>query len=263
MQYWWWLAGLSVLFVALERLHPARRAQPWLRRGLLTDLAWLVLNGHFLGVWIALASRPLVERFIVWLDALGLRDTLFADAASSWHWAAQLVVAFVVLDFIQWCVHVTLHRVPALWAFHRVHHSVREMDWIANFRFHFAEPVLYKAAMYLPLVYFGFRGDVLFAIAVFGTAWGFFNHANIDVRLGLLEKVFNSPRMHLWHHHDEPGRGPCNYGIVLSVWDWIFGTAWLPERPPTRLGFDDVEHYPVSLPGALLRPLGDLFRRRR
>ena len=37
-------------------------------------------------------------------------------------------------------------------------------------------------------------------MAVVTTAWGDFNHANLDVELGPLGYVLNSPRMHLWHH---------------------------------------------------------------
>lgn len=260
MTYWWWLAGASLLFVLLERLRPWRRAQRVLRPGWVTDLGYLVLNGHFFGLWLALATRPFLERVQGWAESNGVGELVFAGIAESWNPFAQFLVAYVALDFVQWCVHVALHRFAPLWAFHRVHHSVRDMDWAGSFRFHVAETLFYKSAMFLPLVWFGFGSVPLFAVAVVGTVQGHFNHANVDVDIGWLGRIFNNPRMHLWHHHDEAGRGSCNYGISLSVWDWLFGTAYVPSNPPSRLGFSSVETYPRSLPGQLWRGVVDAVR---
>ena len=70
--------------------------------------------------------------------------------------------------------------------------------------------------------------------------------------------------MHIWHHaHDLPESHPsgANFGIVLSVWDWIFGTVWwpnreeAPEQQPPQLGFPGMEEYPRSLVARFLVPL--------
>ena len=67
----------------------------------------------------------------------------------------QFVVFLLLKDFLEWCVHNLLHRVPALWAFHKLHHSIEELDWIGNFRFHWMEVVIYKSLTYFPLVVLG------------------------------------------------------------------------------------------------------------
>ena len=63
--------------------------------------------------------------------------------------------------------------------------------------------------------------------------------------------------MHVWHHdHDWPGdrRFGVNFAICLSIWDWLFGTAYWPNpnqspaQQPARLGFHDMERFPTSLP---------------
>lgn len=73
--------------------------------------------------------------------------------------------------------------------------------------------------------------------AVLGTLVGHLNHANLDWGHGEWRYVLNSPRMHLWHH-DADAKEARNFGSILSVWDWIFGTASMPAHPPRRLGFD-------------------------
>ena len=261
MTYWHWLIGLSLLFVVAERLRPARRAQPALRPQLANDVFYLLFNGHLYALWfgawtaaVALGTRELLAPYLPFAtDGSGLARL---------PWWVQLVLYLVVSDFLQWCVHNLLHRVPFLWQFHKVHHSVLRMDWAANFRFHWMELVVYRSLTYLPLALLGGSPSAIFAAAVFATFWGHFNHANIDVDLRSLGYVMNSPRMHLWHHDasDEGGTSK-NYGIVFSLWDFLFGTAYWPrERAPARIGYPDDEEMPRNLLAQLAFPL---FRRRR
>ena len=65
--------------------------------------------------------------------------------------AVQLLLMFVLRDFIQYWTHRLLHRVPVLWSFHKVHHSVEQMGFAAQLRFHWMETVVYRAVQYLPL----------------------------------------------------------------------------------------------------------------
>jgi hypothetical protein len=80
-----------------------------------------------------------------------------------------------------------------------------------------------------------------------------FIHCNIDVRLGKIQYFINGPEMHRWHHSDDGGREfQNNYSTKLAIWDWIFGTAFLPDpkvRKPRLYGLSDTPDYPLSLDG--------------
>lgn len=237
MNYLYWLLGLSLAFVVLERVRPARANQPVVRPQLANDVGYLLFNGHIWALitggltgWIATSARTwLAARHA--LPAHGLLDGR--------SFALQFVAFLVAADFLQWCVHNLLHRVPILWSFHKLHHSVKQMDFLASFRFHWMELVVYRTLLYVPLLFLGGDAAPLFAVAVFATLWGHLNHANLDIDLGPLAFVFNSPRMHLWHHdRSNEGGTAKNFGIVLSIWDWIFGTAYWPrERAPASIGY--------------------------
>ncbi len=255
MRFSYWLIGISIGFVILERLFPWRKAQRLFRPGWLRDVGFLALNGHFFSLltagltgWVALQATRLLQ------DA-GV--TFQGSPVPGWPPWTQFLVFFVLADFIQWTVHNMLHRVPVLWAFHKVHHSIHTMDFIGNFRFHWMEILVYKTAQWLPLVLLGASPGVTFWVFVFTTLWGDLNHANLNVGLGPLGYVFNSPRMHLWHHDasDEGGTAK-NFGIVLSCWDFLFGTAFWPrDRSPERLGYPDDESMPESFLGQVAWPL--------
>jgi len=66
----------------------------------------------------------------------------------------------------------------------------------------------------------------------------------------VMKKLFNSPEMHIWHHaHDLPAdrRMGVNFGISLAVWDYLWGTNYIPhEGKDINLGFNGVEEFPKS-----------------
>lgn len=255
MSYLSWLVATSCLFVVLERLFPWRKGQPLLRPGWLRDAGFLALNGHLFSVWTAGLTGAVALAATAALRSWGLR--LDTSPLPRLPVALQFLALLVLADFLQWCVHNLLHRVGWLWTFHKVHHSITTMDWLGNWRFHWMEIVIYKALQWLPLAWLNASPEAVLAVAVTTTVWGDFNHSNLDVGLGPLGYVLNNPRMHLWHHDESSEGGVAkNYGVVLSVWDFIFGTAYWPRgRSPERLGYPGMREMPESLPAQILFPL--------
>jgi sterol desaturase/sphingolipid hydroxylase (fatty acid hydroxylase superfamily) len=263
--YPFWLLVVSVFVAALERLWPWRSEQRALRAQFGQDLLWLVFNGHTAGVLLGLAGAHLFAWAAV-LDARVAALQVLAQVSLP----LQFALAFVAKDFLEWCVHNLLHRVSWLWELHKVHHSIEQLDWIGSFRFHWAEIAVYRAFTYLPLAALGADPRVLLAIAVVATLIGHLNHANLRVTWGPLRYVLNSPRMHVWHHAREfpaARKHGANFGISLSLWDWLFGTAWWPsvgESPrqqPPELGFADMRRFPRSWLDRATHPLSRLWRR--
>jgi sterol desaturase/sphingolipid hydroxylase (fatty acid hydroxylase superfamily) len=262
LQYYFWLILVSATCFALERAAPWRRSQRMLRRGIGQDLVWLIFNGHYLGLLLALGTGRVVEAFNDLLSRAGLPVpgtlALLADAPL---WL-QFVVFLLLKDFVEWNIHRLLHNVPWLWEFHKLHHSIEELDWIGNFRFHWFEIIVYKTLSYVPLIVLGVDSRVLLIIAILWTLMLDLNHSNLSFSWGPLRYVLNSSRMHVWHHDvKNHGRGGQNFGQVLSVWDWIFGTAYWPQdrEMPERLGFEGMEEYPRGLLGRFFWPLPRLF----
>jgi 3-mercaptopyruvate sulfurtransferase SseA/sterol desaturase/sphingolipid hydroxylase (fatty acid hydroxylase superfamily) len=253
------LAVVSALVMALEHFFPWRKGQKQLRPRLGSDFVHLVFNAHFLGVLLAgLADTWVLPHVDAFLAEQGWTESVYRNAAVAWPIALQIVVALLVLDFVQWCVHNLLHRVPFLWDFHKAHHSIKdgEMDWIVSFRFSWLEVIVYKTILYLPMVFFGFAWEALMFHAIFGTLIGHLNHANLDWGHGWWRYVLNSPRMHIWHHdYYANEKTTVNFGIIFSIWDWIFGTAKMPAEPPKKLGFEGVEEFPENFFAQEIWPL--------
>jgi len=257
--FFWWLVGISLAVWALELIIPWRRNQPIIRKDFWLDTWYMFFNMFIFGA-IGYSGISAVVRGIIG-DLLPFLSGLHATMASLPTWALLLII-FVARDFIQWNVHRLLHASPTLWEFHKVHHSVEQMGFAAHLRFHFAENIVYGTLEYIPLALLGIDLVDFFAVGVFATAIGHLNHANIVLPVGPLKYIFNTPQMHIWHHAKDlpPGVNGINYGLTLSVWDWIFGTAHMPSSGrDIPLGFKDVERYPHGFFRQLVAP----FRKQR
>lgn len=255
--YFFWLLMVSLCCWILERLAPWRKEQKAWRKQIGQDFFWLVFNGHYAGILLAYLSNWVAQQINHMFLGWNLTAPESMQLITSAPWWVQFTVFLVFRDFLEWCVHNLLHRVAWLWEFHKLHHSIEELDWIGNMRFHWMEIVVYKSLTYLPLIMLGVSGEVILPIAVVTTIIGHLNHSNLNISWGPLRYVINSPRMHVWHHdlilRGEHGK---NFGVVLSVWDWIFGTAYMPRGggQPERLGFDKMEEFPTKLLPRLLYP---------
>ncbi|NQT94137.1 MAG: sterol desaturase family protein, partial [Lentisphaerae bacterium] len=250
VDYTFWLAVVSAGCLVAERIAPWRRGQRFLRPGLAQDGFWLVFNGCI--VTIAFGG---VLRFTETALGVGFSRVFGVmpgnlRAIAGFSLPVQVIVVLVVSDLVEWLVHNALHRWRPLWGIHRLHHSIRIMDWIGNFRFHWGEIIVYKTVKYLPLAVLGARWESILVSAVIATLIGNLNHSNLNISWGPFRYVLNSPRMHIWHHDKNPAsRAGVNFGVVFSLWDWIFGTAYMPReaKQPAELGFRGMEKSPTSL----------------
>jgi len=261
--YFWWLIGISAAVWSLEIAVPWRKGQAVLRQDFWLD-AWYMFFNFFVFSLIGYAAFSDVVVYAVRsgvASLTGVTDFSWIDVRGLPGWA-QLLILFVARDFIQWNVHRLLHASPTLWEFHKVHHSVEQMGFAAHLRYHWGETIVYRTIEYLPLSFFGFGLTDFFAVHIVALTIGHLNHANIVLPIGPLRFVFNSPQMHIWHHAKDlpPGSKGVNYGISLSIWDWLFGQAYVPSSGrDIPLGFDHIEQYPRGFFAQLIAP----FRRLR
>ena len=258
--YFYWLILLSVVVWSVELIVPWRKGQKTVRKDFWLDVFYMFFNFFLLSlIGYNAISNIGVELFNQFLGLFGLTN-LVAINVASWPAWAQFGLMFILADFIQWNVHRLLHRVPWLWEFHKVHHSVKEMGFAAHLRFHWMETFVYKSIQYVPLAMIGFGLQDFFIMHMVTLLIGHLNHANLNIDYGPLRYVLNNPKMHIWHHVKQmPNQYPngFNFGISLSIWDYIFGTALIPsDGRDIELGFDGDENFPQGFVGQAAYGLG-------
>ena len=119
------------------------------------------------------------------------------------------------------------------------------------------ENVVYRTLEYIPLAMIGFGISDFILVHLFAITIGHLNHSNFKLPLGPFRYILNNPQMHIWHHAKEwpAGLYGVNYGITLSLWDYIFGTVWIPrDGRDIDLGFPDVDQFPKGFWGQVVKP---------
>lgn len=246
--YFYWLILISAFFFGIELIKPWRVNQPKFRMDFWLDFFYMFFN-FFLFSLIAFnaVSMVCVNWFNDFLGLFGIKNLVAINVAHLPGWS-QLIILFIVRDFVQWWTHRLLHRVNFLWEFHKVHHSVQQMGFAAHLRYHWMENIVYRTLEYIPLAMIGFGIEDFFIVHIFTIAVGHFNHSNITIPLGPLKYIFNNPQMHIWHHAEHlphERRYGVNFGLTLSCWDYIFGTNYIPhDGRDEKLGFEKVEEFP-------------------
>ena len=256
--YFYWLIAISLVVWILEIALPWRKSQPIFRKGFWLDGFYILFNFFLFSlIGYNALSNVGVALFNDFLGVFGIENLVAINIQNLPVWT-QLLIMFVIADFIQWNVHRQLHKRPWLWQFHKVHHSVKEMGFAAQFRFHFMETILYKTAQYIPLAMIGFGIQEFFIIHMFSVLVGHLNHANVGWNYGFLGYIFNNPKMHIWHHSKElPDAYPygMNFGLSLSIWDYIFKTAYIPKSGKSiELGFEGDEDFPKNFKDQMIFP---------
>lgn len=251
--YFYGLIIVSLVVWGLEIAFPWRKNQKIFRKDFWLDTFYMFFNFFLLNLIVLIFLSNATEQVfndVLSFAGIDLKDFQLLDL-NTLPYGLGLLVFFLVSDFVQWNTHRLLHRVPFLWNFHKLHHSVKEMGFAAHLRYHWMEPVVYKSILYIPLAIIGgFNVEQVAIVHFFALTVGHLNHANLGWDYGILKYVFNNPKMHIWHHAKElpeHHKHGVNYGLSLSVWDYVFKTSHIPhDGRDIELGFEGDEKFPKS-----------------
>jgi sterol desaturase/sphingolipid hydroxylase (fatty acid hydroxylase superfamily) len=165
--------------------------------------------------------------------------------SSFWATVAFTVASFMIADFASYLNHAAHHFIPALWPFHSVHHSAEVMTPVTLYRKHPLYDIVNRSVKgALSGVFQGIAAYFLigkvelvtilgvnFAYAVFSYAGANLRHSHIWLSFGpVLNHIFISPAQHQIHHSVAPKHMNKNFGQALAIWDWMFGTLYIPKE---------------------------------
>lgn len=147
-----------------------------------------------------------------------------------------------------------MHECEPLWRLHAVHHSVEKMYWLNVGRFHPIDKSLQFVVETMPFILIGVSAEVTSLYFVVYSVKGFFQHSNVDTKLGWLNYIISGPELHRWHHSQKIVESNSNYGNNVIIWDILFGTFfWPKDRTVKKLGLLN-EAYPTDFLSLLRNP---------
>jgi sterol desaturase/sphingolipid hydroxylase (fatty acid hydroxylase superfamily) len=245
-----------VVFTVMERMFSLRPGKK----------TW---RATFLDLQYALLSM-LYPPFINFLIA-----AFFADQAlhfnlaphnpqlSPLYFAGQVLAVLFARDCLIYVRHRIFH-LPKVWAFHSIHHSSEEVNWLSALRFHPTENIIEGTAEIILFLVAAILGMDPVALSVASLIIAFHNlfiHSNLRWTFGPVRYVLVSPVLHRWHHSDLPEARDKNFAAMFSCLDLLLGTFYMPKGVmPETVGLSPEEKtaHPRTLAGQLWYP----FRRR-
>ncbi|MDP5016381.1 MAG: sterol desaturase family protein [Dolichospermum sp.] len=237
----------------------------------------------FLQVFVILPtvlSLPNLTRIISdYLTGITHLTTPFLITNPHWyHYVTLSIFVALVGDFAYYCYHYVAHRNSFFWEFHKVHHSADVLTPMTVYRAH---PIDLLLSMIFSTVMFGITtgiwiylfGNKVSPLSIYGVDCEIFlfyltgsnlRHSHIWLNYPYkVSHVFMSPAQHHIHHSVEPKHYDKNFGYILSVWDWIFGTLYVP-RNYEKLSFglaNGESNLFNSVTNMLLQPLRSIGQR--
>jgi sterol desaturase/sphingolipid hydroxylase (fatty acid hydroxylase superfamily) len=240
-------AMFVLVFVPLERLFP-QRPQAVFRPGWGIDMIY-----YLVGCCVARSSDALsVAGMLLIRRATGFDARGMVAAQPEW---LQFIEVLVLADFLAYWFHRFLHRSAWLWRFHRIHHSAKRMDWLANVRLHPVDKTLGDCFQFIPIFFLGFSDTSVLAYTIFLGFQGFLCHSNIKVNFGPLRWIIANPQFHHWHHSDDPAVYNKNFAPHLVIFDWLFGTLYLPRDRSVPETYGVPEPVPEGFLAQMVYPL--------
>lgn len=218
------------------------------------DVGFFVFNAFLASVlfgW-AILSYHLVSTAVAGTleSALGARaPTALPEAAAI---AILTLALFVAYELGYWLDHFLSHKIPLLWEFHKVHHSAEVLTPLTVFRVHPVDTIVFYNIL---AVLMGTTGGVItywlgtatqqFTVAnsnlltlVFFFLIGHLQHSHFWIAFtGIWGRLFLSPAHHQIHHSTNPIHFDRNLGSCLGIWDWLFGTLYMPSKKREKLTF--------------------------
>ena len=151
-----------------------------------------------------------------------------------------VVIALIVVDLASYWLHRVLHAVPFLWRFHAIHHSSPKLRWSSAGRTHPLNELVNYMAGVLPCLAVGLPVQTVVTLLPIMTTWSVVVHSDFRWTFGKLGGWIVSPIGHHWHHTHSSEGGNKNFANILSLWDRMFGSFYLPsDRLPERFGLDN------------------------
>ncbi len=232
---WAFLSQVAIIvwawfMIGLEHLFPYDKGKKLFRKAWFTDFFWYTLvQSAVLGVVIG-SLIDFINTKTGWSE---LR------LVGGWPLWQQALFFLLVHDLYIYWFHRAQHRFPILWRLHEAHHSAKDVDWLAGSRSHPFEIMINQTVEFLPIVLLGASPEIAIFKVTIDAMWGMWIHSNINARSGFLQYVINGPEMHRWHHSAEYTGYGFNYGTKFAFWDYLFGTAYRPDKKPPGYGLSE------------------------
>jgi len=216
---------LNTPLVLAEWLFPGTTCKRNYLQGAKFWLVYIVITYYWSKLVVIIMTKLQVAPLFAWNIKSDSHSLLSATIMT----IGILLPIFVFDGFYYW-FHRAQHRFPLLWRFHRVHHSIVQMNCINSYH-HVFEEVFRFPFTTLPLAFL-LKVDApqMVLLSAFVATWGQYIHSDTSIHLGKLSALFGDNAYHRLHHSAAKHHFSKNFSAFFPFWDKLFGTYHKPEQ---------------------------------
>ena len=242
-----WRLPKEVSDRAAKSLELAFPKEVYKHRSALLDYRYAAINA-FVSILIQAATG--VGTIVLMQQSKGALDAVFGAAAKPLDASFLTCLAFTfglvfLFDAANFFAHYLQHKIPALWEFHKVHHSAEVLTPITVLRMHPIDDLITAGTHIVAFglangLFLHFHGGTVTTLTVLGANVFYFlyyifgyhlRHSHVWVMFPKgLREIFSSPALHLVHHSKAEQHWDKNFAPVFTLWDWLFGTLYQPKQ---------------------------------
>ena len=201
---------------------------------------WVIVSGD---VWSRLTIAGLTGAFGA--TTPGITPSIVVTLIAT-------VLFVVAYDLGYWFAHWLMHRVEWLWECHKAHHSAEVLTPFTSMRAHPVDDLLHfnlgtiATGISHGMLVYGFGQEthelslmqMNVLLLVYTMLLFHLRHSHVWLSFSVpLGYVVQSPAHHQIHHSTDPAHIGKNLGFALAIWDWAFGTLYVPrEREKLQFG---------------------------
>lgn len=192
-------------------------------QSLTLDIIYALSTSLFITPLFKLGMVSLIDHYNLGSSALNIWP-------HTWPLFFQVCLAILLADLVVYTVHRWMHSTKIGWRLHVIHHSTKYMNFWAGSRSHVFNVALVYIGEVGLLLLLGINTETLAFFTVFIAINGVFEHANIELKHGFLNRIISTAEVHRVHHSTNWDYSNSNFGTSTTVWDQVFGTYCLPEE---------------------------------
>ncbi len=150
----------------------------------------------------------------------------------------SVAICFILYDLAYYWAHRMSHEINLFWGGHSVHHQSEDYNLSVALR-QSSTQTIWSFPFYIPIAIMGFDTWTFIWASGLNLIYQFWIHTESIGKMGIFEKVLNTPSHHRVHHGRDPKYIDKNHAGALIIWDKMFGTFQEEEEKP---------HYGVTTP---------------
>ena len=235
----------GLIYIYLEKKYPLSNSYKFKLHDKIEDSIYYLIDEYSWKILLQFITVVTQVFSLFYIYSLLKNFTFFNAKINISNPILNFILFFILRDLTKYFFHRLLHN-SVLWKLHKVHHSTENLNWMSQFRVHWAESFIFNIVNCWVFIFMNVSEYNLIIVQILECQLTFIAHANIKFKYWPFQGYLNNTLTHHWHHAKQSVySGGQNFGAILIIWDRILNTYYCPmNSTDISYGLEKSEYFP-------------------